>query len=92
MKVILVIGAVILNMLFYAVTLQAHWAWFVAPLGAPVIGLAHAYGLVCLVKLAITRLDLPTKEQSSFEIIAENLLLCVVMLGTGKIAQLLMAA
>lgn len=37
--------------LFNAVVLQVMWGWFVVPMGAPAIGLAHAYGLTLLLTL-----------------------------------------
>jgi hypothetical protein len=40
-----IIGAVL-----WAHTIHALWGWFLLPLGAPTIGLAHAYGLFGLAK------------------------------------------
>lgn len=38
----------LLGTLAYAWAAQTLWAWFVVPLGAPAISLAHAYGLCAL--------------------------------------------
>lgn len=50
----------------YVVTIL--WAWFVVPLGLPVIGKAHAYGLVVLV--ALIRARAPRKDEASASIAA----------------------
>lgn len=38
---------------WYAFTLAKLWLWFVVPLGMPVIGMAHVYGLVTLVSMPL---------------------------------------
>lgn len=37
--------------LTHAVVASVLWRWFVVPLGAPTIGVAHVYGLLCIVWL-----------------------------------------
>jgi hypothetical protein len=39
------------------------WSWFVVPLGAPAMGLAHAYGLGCLVTMATLPARLPKDKE-----------------------------
>ena len=38
-------------MLYYAWTFTVLWAWFLVPLGAPAITLAHAYGIMLITGL-----------------------------------------
>lgn len=49
---ILVFFAIIALMVFRGFVAATLWGWFVVPLGAPVIGVAHAVGLLLLVTLA----------------------------------------
>lgn len=45
MKVIGAITLFILMVLLHAFTVSQLWAWFIVPLGAQAISMAHAYGI-----------------------------------------------
>ena len=44
-----------LSIMFNAYILHQMWAWFIVPLGAAPIGLAHAWGLAILVAMFTTK-------------------------------------
>ena len=48
---IAVLVALPFGMLLRAYTVATLWQWFLVPLGLPVLGLAHAFGLAVLVRL-----------------------------------------
>lgn len=59
------------NIILRAFTLKVLWGWFVQPLGLPVLGYAHATGLVTTVALFMLTWALPKlreHEESSKEI------------------------
>ncbi len=49
-----VIVAAPFGMLLRAYTIATLWTWFLVPLGLPVLGLAHAYGIGVLAGLVAT--------------------------------------
>lgn len=51
---LLVLMATPLGSLWRAYALATLWAWFLVPLGLPVLGLAHAYGIAAFGSLAVT--------------------------------------
>lgn len=55
---------VILNLVLFCLVLSQLWAWFIVPLGLPVLGAVHAYGLLLIVLLFKTRnLKTPLKHE-----------------------------
>ena len=48
---LLIIGLSVPGALFRAFVLAMCWRWFAVPIGAPVVGWAHAYGLGVLATL-----------------------------------------
>lgn len=53
------LGAVLLfivNVVLYIFTLTQLYAWFLIPMGAPVISTAHVYGLAILITFITTRI------------------------------------
>lgn len=77
-----------ITLVAYAFVVATFWGWFVVPLGAPDIGLAHAYGLAILVGMVAKR---HTKdERSVLEAFAGALMYCGLALLFGWIAHLLM--
>lgn len=55
--------AVICSTWFAAYTLSILWGWFISPLGAPVIGTAHAWGILLILNTILLRLYRPSKEE-----------------------------
>lgn len=84
-----------LSLGFRAWVIATLWAWFVLPLGAPVIGVAHAAGLYCLVQLtAYTggRRDEDEDETptaGALKSLGRSLSLSAILLGFGWVAHII---
>ncbi len=79
-------------MLGHAYAVVALWRWFVVPLGAPSIGMAHAYGLTVLfAALRPNRSPSPKEGQTVVSLAIEGLATCAVVYGAGYLAHLVMS-
>jgi hypothetical protein len=85
-----VCGAVALEAIFYAFSLQILWGWFVVPLGAPPIGYAHAWGLSILASLFMYNANAARNDDSLWHVLAMSLLMNVGLLACGALAHYLM--
>lgn len=86
-----VVAAVVVLALAYAWLYQLLWTWFVVPLGAPVIGYAHAYGLALV--LAVTKTYYTGEDKrSTTEKAATGIVLFVVTLLSAVIAHWFMVS
>jgi hypothetical protein len=45
-----VLALIPVGIYFWAQAYYSLWTWFAVPLGAPVVSMAHAYGLSCLAR------------------------------------------
>jgi hypothetical protein len=67
---LMVWGILIPGFFLRAYVLAALWRWFAVPAGAPVIGLAHAYGLATLAQFSV--FFWPTKDRDIAEAAEEE--------------------
>lgn len=78
----------------YAFVLRELWTWFVVPLGAPAIGMAHAYGLALLAKSGVWEGPNSKKDdrenQGPLALLIGSVLFPLVAWGFGAIAHALM--
>lgn len=84
---ILAIGA---SILLTAFTLATLWGWFLVPLGLPVIGYAHAYGLSILATLLRGNQITKPSESNGSKIFLQSFILNVVALCFGYVTLSLM--
>jgi len=92
MKTLGSITFAILVGLLRAYALYQLWSWFVVPLGAPKIGMAHAYGLSLVGALSSS--GIIYKKQTEEEELGQKALMVAIplfSLGLGYIAHLFMA-
>ena len=67
------------------------WNWFAVPIGAPVIGKAHAAGLSMLVALLVFRnVDASTDKRPTLERACTALIVGPILMASGAIAHWLM--
>ena len=66
---LLIIGLSVPGALFRAFVLAMCWRWFAVPIGAPVVGWAHAYGLGVLATLGTLTLP-PIKDREVADVAA----------------------
>lgn len=57
MKFIGIVALLILSIILTAYTVSTLWLWFIVPLGAPTIGMAHAYGAALLLQYLTVRVS-----------------------------------
>jgi hypothetical protein len=55
LKLAFVLTLIPISIYLHAQAYYAYYGWFLLPLGAPVIGMAHVYGLAALVRLFTTK-------------------------------------
>ncbi len=67
-----------------AFVLSIVWGWFVVPLGAPAIGVLHAYGLMLMLSLVTFSLvrhkqmeEIPTSERLIFGLVHPGVALAI---------------
>lgn len=65
---VVTLGLIVPAILWRAYVLSYLWLWFVSPLGFPAVGMAQAYGLVCVAAVMHPR---ASREQSPEETIAD---------------------
>lgn len=70
----------LIETLIAAAALESMYTWFVLPLGAPALSIAHVAGLLLMVKLATLSLPEEIQERSLGETITRSV---VAMLTTG---------
>jgi hypothetical protein len=91
-----VLGTVVLMALFRAFVFTYLWGWFIVPLGAPHIGIAHAMGLALIVGLLTARPDLEDHEGEAAKrfgkAISQGVIGALVVWGMGFILHLIVAA
>lgn len=86
---LLVIGFVAflgLMAFYHAFVLATLWVWFVVPLGAAQIGIAHAYGLSLIPTVILTSRGLYSPEDKRTESYVAAMMLPAVALLFGWIA------
>lgn len=85
----------ILNLLVVAFTLSTLWGWFIVPLGFPVIGMVHAYGLSLVMVWLKSRnktLFKPEvlKSTTVLKSVVGSIGMCLIALILGSITSLFM--
>lgn len=92
LKIIVAILMLPVVFVIFSLALRDLWNWFVAPLGAPTIGMYHAYGLSLVCRLVIFDLAamMQKKEQTLGVIIGWSIVTPLLLWGTGWILHLLM--
>lgn len=87
MPLLIILGAFALLpvLCFYrAVCLHAVYGWFLLPLGAPSIGVAHIYGISLILSLALpTPTDENRKTEWATELISPALLVFIGWITKG---------
>lgn len=89
MLVLAILGLVALvavMALYNAFVLATLWAWFVVPLGAAQIGIAHAYGLSLIPTVILTSRGLYSPEDKRTESYVAAMMLPAAALLFGWIA------
>ncbi len=91
MKLIVVILAFIVLVFLSAFTVSTLWGWFLVPLGLPVIGMAHAYGLGLLACYITGTTSLAStvakQDKGAYEGIVTVLLVPCLVLLFGYVAH-----
>ena len=90
MKVIISVVILVPSALLTAFVVATMWGWFVVPLGAPHLGMAHAYGLGTLISYVAMARPKPDTDSPWWQTLAnavgQHLAASGYALGAGWIA------
>ena len=89
-KLLVGMAVIVLMGFLGALVMQTYWGWFVVPLNAPPIGLAHAYGLAMFVGYLKHNPSAKTEDSSFWEAVLVGVVYCAFALLFGYIVHGLM--
>lgn len=90
MKLLQLIAILVAGTLISSWVATLLWAWFITPLGAPEISMAHAYGLILALHVFCPRSEPATEDASLLTVFAESVVKPCLVFAFGSIAAFCM--
>lgn len=79
----MIVLALVPASILWALTVATLYGWFLAPIGAPDLGVAHLYGISVLVQFVTVG---HTPDTDAEEVVVQSVIRCLVALAVGWVA------